>query len=311
MKKILFVFLIIASQRSIAQDDVMQRMADSLNGLINPIHEFTAASFKATRVINFPTLETVGKNALDFRIAHRFGEFANGNGNPAYNAFGLDGAACIRLSLDYGIKDWLMVGIGRTSEDKLADASFKIRIFRQTTDNHIPVSVTLHSGINYTFLKDPNKVITGVDKFIYPANRISYATCLIIGRKINQRLTLELNEFYIHYNIVDFASDKNDIFATGISGRYKISKRFAVTFEYAYRIGNYTSKIKTFHDPLGIGFDLETGGHIFQFHFTNQFGMNEVQYIPYTKSDWLKGNIRLGFNISRMFAIKNKNKSTN
>lgn len=68
--------------------------------------------------------------------------------------------------------------------------------------------------------------------------------------------------------------------------------------------------VKTFHDPLGIGFDLETGGHVFQFHFTNQFGMNEVQYIPYTKSDWLKGNIRLGFNISRVFAIKHKNKST-
>ena len=310
MKKIFLVFLLLASQWSIAQDDVMQRMADSLDFLDKPTHEFTSASFKATRVINFPTMETMGKNAMDFRIAHRFGEFANGNGNPAYNAFGLDGDACIRLSLDYGITDWLMVGIGRTSDEKLADASFKIKMLRQTTDNHIPISVTVQSAMNYTFLKDPNNAFTGIDKYKYPVNRISYATCLIIGRKINQRLTLELNEFYIHYNIVDFASDKNDIFATGISGRYKISKRFAVTFEYAHRIGNYISKKETFHDPLGIGFDLETGGHVFQFHFTNQFGMNEVQYIPYTKSDWLKGNIRLGFNISRVFAIKHKNKST-
>lgn len=304
MKKIITLGFIFASFRLFAQVEVdeMQRMADSLDALNKPAHEHTSATFKATKVINFPTVETMGKQALDFRIAHRFGDFSSG----AYNAFGLDGGACIRLSFDYGITDWLQVGIGRTSEDKLADASVKVRLLRQTTDNHVPVSVTAQTALNYTFLKDPNKAVTGVDKYAYPVDRISYATCLIVGRKFSDNFSLEVNGFYVHYNIVDLATDANDMFAAGLSGRYKLTKRFALTFEYAHRLNKYSLAYDQFHDPLGFGFDLETGGHVFQIHFTNQFGMNEAQYIPYTKSDWLKGDIRLGFNISRVFAIGHK-----
>lgn len=308
MKNIFILLSLFASIGLFAQPEIdeMQRMADSLDALNRPAHEHVSASFKGTRLINFPTIETMGKRALDFRIAHRFGDFSSG----AYNAFGLDGGACIRLSFDYGITDWLMVGIGRTSEDKLADASVKVRALRQTTDNHVPISVSWQSSLNYTFLKDPNKAITGVDKYGYAVNRISYSNSLIIGRKFSEKFSLELNGFYIHYNIVDKMSDSNDMFAAGFSGRYKLTKRFAITFEYAHRMNKYSLKYDDFHDPLGIGVDIETGGHVFQLHFTNQFGMNEAQYIPYTTSDWLKGNIRLGFNISRVFSIGGKDKSS-
>lgn len=303
MKKVsIFLFLFI-SNGLLAQDIDLQKMADSLDAL-NNAGNYANYTFKAIQIINFPTNETMGKRGLDFTISHRFGEFATGNGNPAYNAFGLDIFACIRLSLDYGIRDWLQVGIGRSSLDKMADATCKIRCFRQTLDNHVPVSMTLQTKMNWTALQDPNKAFTGVDKYHYPVDRLSYATTLIIARKFGDRLSLELNEFYVHYNIVDHATDRNDIIATGISGRYKLNKRFALTFEYAHRINKYSLSYDTYHDPLGIGFDLETGGHVFQVHFTNQYGMNEAQYIPYTKSDWLKGNIRLGFNISRVWGLK-------
>jgi hypothetical protein len=195
------------------------------------------------------------------------------------------------------------VGIGRTSVDKLADASFKVRPLRQTTDNSIPVTIAWATSINYTFLKDPGAITSGYDKYNYAVDRISYGNSLIIGRKFSQRLSLELHGFWIHYNIVDLWTDKNDIFAAGISGRYKVTKRMAITFEYAHRMNKYTLAYDSFFDPLGIGIDLETGGHVFQIHFTNQFGMNEAQYVPYSTSNWFKGGIRLGFNISRMFVF--------
>jgi hypothetical protein len=299
----LFLFLLLAPIAAFAQpDDEMQRMADSLDALNKPAREYTRATFKGTRLINFPTNETMGKRALDFRIQHRFGEFSSG----AYNAFGTDGPACIRLAFDYGITDWLQVGIARTSIDKLADASFKVRALRQTTDNKMPVSLSWMTSFNYTFLRDPNKSVTGFDKYHYPLDRISYGNSLVLSRKFSDRFSLALHGFWIHYNIVDRVSDKNDMFAAGISGRFKLTRRFAITFEYARRLNKYTDRFDDFQDPLGIGFDLETGGHVFQVHFTNQFGMNEAQYIPYTTSNWFKGGIRLGFNISRVFAIGGK-----
>ncbi|HTL81824.1 MAG TPA: DUF5777 family beta-barrel protein [Bacteroidia bacterium] len=310
MKKIIALLLVLCSCGLYAQVDPMQAMADSMakaDSLAALKHDYVHASFKGTRLINFPTLETVGKNCLDFRIQHRFGEFSSGS----YNAWGLDGGACIRLSLDYGINDWLAVGIGRTSIDKLADASFKAKILRQKTDNSIPVTVTWSSGINYTFMKDNAGIAAGYDKYHYPLDRISYTNCLIIGRKFNNRLSIEFNGFWVHYNIVDHYTDKNDIFAAGLSARYKVTNHMAITAEYAHRLNKYSDLYDTYHDPFGIGIDLETGGHVFQMHFTNQFGMNEAEYIPYTTSDWLATNskgmwapgFRLGFNISRVFVL--------
>ncbi|MBI3511573.1 MAG: hypothetical protein HY064_13000 [Bacteroidetes bacterium] len=299
MKKFLLFIFAISFTRIFAQVDDLQRLADSLDALNKPTKEYVHSTFKGTRVINFPSVETVGRNALDFRIQHRFGEFNSG----AYNAFGLDGGACIRLALDYGIRDWLSVGIGRTSIDKLADASVKVKILKQTTDNKMPVTLTWMSGFNYTFLKDPNKDATGVDKYKYWVDRISYSSVITLGRKFSTRFSLEIHGFWIHYNIVDNFNDLNDMFAVGISGRYKVTKHMAITFEYAKRLNRYSDLFDQYYDPLGIGIDLETGGHVFQMHFTNQFGMNEVQYIPYTSSNWFKMGIRLGFNISRVFQL--------
>ncbi len=307
MRKIFTLLFLFTSLHLFSQTEIdeMQRMADSLEAAENSGHELTSATFKATKLINFPTVETMGKRALDFRIAHRFGDFSSG----AYNAFGLDGGASIRLSFDYGITDWLTIGIGRSSVDKLADGSIKVRMLRQTLDNHMPVSVTVLSSMNYTFLRDPNAV-NGIDKYAYAVDRISYATSLVVGRKFSDNLSLQLNGFYIHYNIVDKITDSNYMFAAGFSGRYKFSKRFAVTFEYAHRLNKYSLAYNTFQDPIGIGVDIETGGHVFQLHFTNQFGMNEAQYIPYTTSNFFKGDIRLGFNISRVFSIGGKDKKS-
>ncbi|HEU4717343.1 MAG TPA: DUF5777 family beta-barrel protein [Bacteroidia bacterium] len=302
MKKILFFLFLFTAPAAFAQID-LDSMANSMANSAPPAREFVRATFKTTRIINFPNTENVGKHILDFRISHRFGDLNSG----AYNAFGLDGPACIRIAFDYGITNYLQVGIARTSIDKLIEGSAKWRILRQTTDNKMPVSLTWYATMNYTAMKDPNAAITGYDKYNHLVDRFSYAHCLMLGRKFSDKFSIELNGFFIHYNIVDNILDKNDIFAVGFSGRYKLTSRTAITWEYAYRINKYNSNPAiSYYDPIGVGFDIETGGHVFQVHITNAFGMNEVQYIPFSTSNPFKGGLRVGFNISRVFTTGKK-----
>ena len=291
MKKILVLFLVANAFSSVlyAQEDDMMKLLDA-ETTEKPKKEFTTATFKGTRLINFQTLETLGKRTLDFRISHRFGDFNSG----ANNAFGLDGPACIRLGLEYSFEGRFMFGIGRTSYEKKLDGFLKYRLLRQTTNNSMPLSVTLVSSMFYTTVK-------GQPKYGYDVNRLSYAHQIIIGRKFSERLSLQMAPIMVHYNIVDSLGDKNDMFGIQFAGRYKYTKRSAITVEYAVRTSKYTN-VK-YYDSAAIGIEIETGGHVFQMQLTNSFGLVEDQFIPHTSSNWLNGGIKLGFNISRVFRV--------
>lgn len=295
-KKIFFLISVLVSSAVFAQDDLLS-LVDSVEKPVKK--EFTTATFKGTRIINLHTIEVGGPHTLDFRISHRFGELNSG----AYNAFGLDGSANIRLGLEYCFDGRLQLGLGRSSYEKLIDGFVKYRLIRQTEDNKIPISVTLFSGMNYTAIKDLNVSTTGIDKYGFLSSRFSYVHQIIIASKINRNLSLELLPIYVHYNMVEKIKDKNDMYGIAFGGRYKMTKRFALTIEYIFRLNKYSDSFSTFYNSFGLGFDLETGGHVFQVHFTNSFGVDEVQNVPYTSGSWFKGGIRLGFNISRVFAI--------
>ena len=259
--------------------------------------EYVTATFKGTRLINFHTIETPGKRSLEFRISHHFGDMNGG----AYNFYGLDGGASIRIALEYSHDGRLEFAIGRNSYEKVYDGFIKYKLLRQTTDNAMPISVTLFSGMFYTSIIDPNKSITGIDRYQYQSNRLSYCHEIIIARKFNSVFSFQIAPTFVHYNIVDEASDKNDIYALSFATRFRFTKRAAVTLEYGYRINKYSSQ--PFYDPVGIGFDLETGGHVFQMFFTNSVGMIEPQFIAHTSSKWQHLGVKLGFNISRMFSL--------
>jgi hypothetical protein len=264
------------------QDDLMKMLEKPSD----KEKEYTQATFNSTRLIHLPTVETLGKRTLDFRINHRFGEV---NGGP-YTFFGLDGGASIRLALEYSYDGRLMFGVGRTSIQKMFDFFAKYRLFRQTTDNAMPVSVTLMSSVNINTLNSNQEFV----------DRLSFVNEIIIGRKFNENFSVQIAPTLIHFNT---SMDLNDIYALGMAARYKVSKSVALTAEYAYRINEYTTSFNKYYNTAGIGFDLETGGHVFQVHFTNSLGLNEAQLIPYTDTRWLNGGIRLGFNISRAFTL--------
>ncbi|MFM9027818.1 MAG: DUF5777 family beta-barrel protein, partial [Bacteroidota bacterium] len=257
---------------------------------------FSSATFKSTRLINFQTVETVGPKTLDFRISHRFGPVNSG----AYNAWGLDGPASIRLGLDYSYDGRFMVGIGRSSVEKMVDAYFKVRLLRQTVDNKTPVSITLFSGAYRNGLRTSGGPL---DPFHYPIDRFSYVNQIIIAKKFSPSFSFQLSPFFVHYNIVNSITDKNDMYGVAAATRIKFSKRSAITLEYAWRYPNDYSLETKYYDSFGIGYELETGGHVFQVHLTNSFGIAENQYLARTSDTWSANGIHLGFNISRVFTI--------
>lgn len=314
MKKYIAVLALLFSVGAYAQDD-MQAYLDSINAAEagNQPKDYTTATFKTTRIVNFPSSETTGKKLLDFRIMHRFGEVYSGSG-PFFkdffgNFFGLDGPAGIKIAFDYGVNEWITVGIGRSSYDKIVDGNIKTRILRQTMDGKMPISMTYQGIMNVTTKEDPRKS-QGIDKYDLFTSRLSYSNTLTIARKFNDKLSLQVTAFHCHFNMVDFNDYQNDVFAAGFSGRIKLTARMALTFEYAYRINQYVPDKSAFQDPFAVGLDIETGGHVFQVHITNGYGINEVQFIPYSTSSIAKGQIRLGFNISRVFSTGKHEGST-
>ncbi|MFN8302569.1 MAG: DUF5777 family beta-barrel protein [Saprospiraceae bacterium] len=282
---------VLAAATAQAQDE------DLLKGLEQEDNSPVLATFKGTRLINFHTVEVGGRRSLDFRIAHRFGPFNSG----WYDFFGFDNGASIRFGLEYSYDGRLQFGIGRTSIDKTADGFLKYRLVRQRPNGWQQVSVTLLTSGFYTMKKDPDKAVNGFDKYENWTSRLSFAHQVIIGRKFDDRLSLQIAPAMIHYNQVDRISDKNDVFVLAAAGRYKFTKRAALTLEYGWRINEY-SRTK-YYDTFGVGIDIETGGHVFQMFLTNSVGLTEPQYFAQTTDQWKKMGIRLGFNISRVFTL--------
>lgn len=291
----LFICFNIFVLKVMAQDDLLE----SLNKEQVKKKSFTIASFKGTRLINSPTLEVVGRRALDFRIAHRFGNFNSGY----QNFWGIDGPATIKLSFEYSFDGRLMFGIGRSSAQKLYDGFLKYRLLRQTTKNEMPLSLTLYASLNINGQKQES-----LPYYHDFTGRMSYAYQIIIGRKFNESLTLQVSPTIIHYNLVEKSIDKNTTFAVIGAGRLKFTKSMALTFEYGMRLKMMSNDYSSYFNTASVGIDIETGGHIFQMFVTNSTGMNEVQYIPYTSTSWKDNGIRLGFNVSRVFAIGNRKK---
>ena len=261
-----------------------------------PKKEFIKNAFKSTRVINGHSIEHLANGVLDFRISHRFGRINGG----AYELFGLD-KATIRLGLDYGITDRLTVGFGRSSSKKEVDGFIKYRLFWQATGKGaVPFSMILVSGMTINGLHYPNPEQTN-----YYSSRLAYYYQVLLGRKFSESFSFQLSPTMVHRNMVDLTVNRHDLYALGISARYKFTKRMALMTEYFYILPGDAMDTK-YKNSLSLGLDIETGGHVFQLHFTNSLGMNERAFITETDGEWGKGDIQFGFNVSRVFTLKER-----
>ena len=282
----LFIALSFASLKLSAQDDDLLGDEPSI-----PADNKVNFAFKTTKVINLQSLELLGPGVFDFKMNHRFGALSEG----PINAFGLD-LATIRFGGEYGINRNLMAGIGRSnvSGSKNVDGYLKYRVFQQTADNKKPVSLLLFYGIE-------NKIGPSYSD-VNSSKRLTSVAQIIIGRKFNETFSAQFSPSYVMgYNSYNAAFNQ---VALGLGLRMKLTMRTTLNAEW---IPILTNK-GLVRNSASIGFDIETGGHVFQVHFTNSSGLNEAQFISNTHDTWNTYGIRFGFNLSRVFTIVSPSK---
>lgn len=261
---------------------------EDLLGLIddNPKTIPVMATFKATRIVNAQSIEMPKPRILEFVILHRFGSMANG----AYDLFGMD-EAVIRFDLEYGFSDRLSIGIGRSSLNKTYDIFSKLKIVDQRTGHRsFPISLVLFTKMEIeTIMKDMDMK----DRYTYDAQ-------LLLAKKLNRSLSLQLMPTFIHRNLVETHNDYHDLISLGIGGRIKMTRRTSINFDTFFPIGK---RGETYKQGWGIGYDIETGGHVFQLMVTNARGSFESEYIENASGAFEDLNLYLGFNISRAFYL--------
>jgi len=288
-----------------------------------PIDEKVQFAFKTTKVVNLQSLELVDAGVFDFKMSHRFGALNSGaakfNSEDAVNAFGLD-VATIRLGGEYGVNENLMVGLGRynVKSEKGVDAYVKYRLMHQTSDNKKPVSVLLFLAADYkntrynrtiTDTTGPVPVVTIVPWGISGKQRLSYVGQVIIGKKVNDDFSWVISPTVVRsgMNQVYSAAKESFVstgtsqtqFALGMGFRNKLSARTSLNMEYIPILNGNGD----FYNSFSVGFDIETGGHVFQVDFTNSLGLNESMFISRNTERWGAAGVRLGFNLHRVFTV--------
>jgi hypothetical protein len=283
----LLLFIFSVSQLN-AQTDLMDLFGDEPETVI-----YETATFKTTRLVLGQSIENPAPGVLIFLIQHHFGRVNTG----AYEFWGLD-QATIRIGLEYGINEWLAVGVGRNSYKKTFDGFVKGKILRQSTGaKNMPLSLSYFGSTSLNSLKWAEP-----ERENYFSSRLAFTHQLLIARKFNSGFSFQITPTLVHKNFVPTEEDSNDIFAIGFGGRAKLTNRISFNAEYWYVLPDQI--VSEPHDnALSIGFDIETGGHVFQLFFTNADPIFESGFITETTGKWDKGDIYFGFNISRVFTI--------
>jgi hypothetical protein len=271
-----------------AQDDLLSKLQEETGPLPR---EVVLGTFKGDKIINVQTNETVKKNNLDVRINHLFGNIGKESGGGFHNLYGFDQSQDIRIAFHYGITDRLMAGWSRSKRNENFEGLLKFKLLQQTTDKKVPLGITLFGNATYSA-----KSGALVEKDIH---RLTYNAEMILTRKFSSRFSIAIIPSFLHRNFVE-AEDNNDIFSLGGGFRLKITQSTSFVADYYH---SFRPKMTghDFYDPIGAGFEIETGGHVFSIMFTNASGILENDYLVNTVDDWTKGGMKFSFIISRMF----------
>jgi hypothetical protein len=288
MKKLVFLLLFLPVI-AIAQDDLLDELEQELPDEKQPV----TSVFKGIKIVNFESTKLVGEKQLQFIISHRFGDLSDG----IDNFIGLDDATA-RIQFVYGITDWLNVGISRSGFNKTYDAAVKYRLVQQV-EGGSPVTV-----VGYNLLT----INTDLDSDLFPGlsfnDRVGYANQVLVSRKFNDWLSLQVSPTYFHDNTVIEDGQDNSQFALGIGGRFKFTKRLAFIGDYGIHLNRVDNSV--FNNSLALGLEIETGGHVFQIHVSNSQAIFANGFLGQARGDFSEGNVFLGFNISRAFSLGSK-----
>nr|WP_294934900.1 DUF5777 family beta-barrel protein [uncultured Flavobacterium sp.] len=263
-----------------AQDDLLSELDST-----QVANKAVTATFKGLQIITLQSTKLPAAKEFYMVISHRFGSVKGG----ISEFFGFDDATT-KIGGIYGVTDWLSVSASRHTLLKIYEASAKYSVLKQ--NDKFPFAI-----VGYTTLD----INSGLKEEDYPkiefSDRLSYVHQLLISRKFSEKLSLEVVPSFLHKNLYNPAIENDDQFTLAAGGRMKLSKRLSLNLEY----GHNFNKPDFYKNPLSVGLDVETGGHIFQLLFTNSQSMTESGYLTNASGDWGKGNFFFGFNLYRVF----------
>jgi hypothetical protein len=290
MKKILtLAFVFLTTFLAVAQDDLFNQ----LDSIQTKEKEKTPYAFKALQICNMQSTKLPVKGELYVLISHRFGDLTNG----LDNFFGLD-EAVTKIGGIYGVTNWLSIGLSRHRNNKTYEIGAKYKLANQMVEG-FPVTI---AGYNTMDIRtDKLSVLLPKAKFV---NRLAFSNQLLISRKFTESLSLEIAPIHVHKNMYDELIEQKDLFLIGAGGRYKLSKRLSVNLEYAAKLNEKNKANSPFQNPISLGLDIETGGHVFQMVFANAQPMNDVTNFSNSTGKFQLsegGGIYFGFNMYRVF----------
>lgn len=297
--------LLLAGILLLALDSHAQNTDSLLNSLtgIQP-NAKVESTFKSTHIVLSQSSETEKKHDLDLRIRHHFGDIG-GKFGSAHTLYGLDVASDLFIGLDYGVTDRFTVGIGRSKQDETYNLSAKYKLLEQKEGGEMPINLTLFAQTAVV-----GRETFSASEFPKYGDRFSWFFQGIISRKISSRLSLQVMPAYSRRTAVSDSRDNQNLVSIGFAGRMKITKRLSFIADYTLVNGlsRPTDLSQAYYNPLGLGLEIETGGHVFSLNFMNSEYILENNFIPNTKKSWTKGGARFGFTISRNFSLfKSKN----
>lgn len=288
LKKIVLpVFLMFLSTHLMAQEDDLLKELDSET---QAPALFELPAFKAMQIGNLQSTKIADKGDLYLIVAHRFGSVKDG----FEEFFGLD-QANTKIQLAYGLMDGVQLSLSRDSYEKTYSGTAKIRLAKQS--NKMPVNIVGYASAD---------INSALKKATYPnmkfGDRMAYTSQLLVSRRMSKKLSLELAPIFVRQNLQNLNLTKtqnHNQILLGMGGRYKLSKRISLNADYAYNFSKDSNSL--YNNPLTVGIDIETGGHVFQLLFTNSRGSNDSAFLTEAQGDWGKGDISFGFNIVRVF----------
>ena len=163
-----------------------------------------------------------------------------------------------------------------------------------------------------------NNAISAVKKNNFPdqdnsfenlGDRTSNVLQLILAKRFGN-VSLQLNPTYLTRGHA-ISNDQKNLFALGGAVKLPlVANRLNLVVDYFHPFRKQATKDSfavneniRFFDPLGVGFEILTSGHIFRLNFTNATEIVENRFIPRTITSWGKGQFRWGFTISRNFTL--------
>lgn len=279
MTKTLLFLSMFSSVFAFSQEDLLKDI-DTLKTTEN-----SPPAFKALQIITGQSTKLTAQKEWYIVVAHRFGDISTG----FKNFFGLDDAST-KLGVIYGVTDGLSLSLSRETNMKTFEFGAKYKLLKQ--NENFPVEV-----VGYHVMA----ANTDLDKDNYPhlqfGDRLSYLTQALICRRFNDRFSLQLSSSYVHKNLYEPGIENNNQFLAGLGGRYKISKRISINAEYFANFDDHSF----YRNPLSLGMDIETGGHVFQLLFSNSQLNSDIGYLTNATGKWEKGQIFFGFNLYRVF----------